>query len=112
MATFHARIELQNYWLPLAQQEDEWDALVAREAGEGRGLGDGLRVVAEESRWVDEVLLAREENVEVHEEWIRRDRGLVRKMQGIVDRETELALKEGREVVRGRVKAPIRVIKP
>lgn len=112
MATFHARIELQNYWLPLAQQEDEWDALVSREAGKGRGLGDGVRVVAEESRWVDEVLQAREENVEVYEEWLRRDRGLVRRMQAIVDRETSLVLKEGREVVRGRVKAPIRVIKP
>ena len=106
MATFHARIELQNYWLPLAQQEDEWDALLSREAG------DGVRAVAEESRWVDEVLQAREENVEVYEEWLRRDRGLVRRMQAIVDRETALVLKEGREVVRGRAKAPIRVIKP
>lgn len=114
MATFHARIELQNYWLPLAQQEDEWDALVAREAGKGMGLGDtdGLRVVAAEGKWVDVVLRAREENVDVYEEWLRRDRGIIKRMQGIVDQETALVLKEGREVVRGRAKAPIRVIKP
>jgi hypothetical protein len=106
METFHARIELQNYWLPLAQQEDEWDELVAAEGEKGMEQG------AEEGRWVDVVLKAREENVEVYEEWSRRDRGIVKKMQGIVDRETALVLKEGREVVRGRVKAPIRVMKP
>ncbi|KAG9205857.1 hypothetical protein G6514_006131 [Epicoccum nigrum] len=109
MATFHARIELQNYWLPLAQQEDEWDALVAAEA-----TGDRERVsgTADEGCWVDVVLKAREENVDLYEEWSRRDRGIVRRMQGIVDREAELVLKEGRSIVRGRAKAPVRVIKP
>jgi hypothetical protein len=33
-------------------------------------------------------------------------------MQRIVDVETEMVLKEGREVITGRKKAPIRVIKP
>lgn len=109
MATFHARIELQNYWLPLAQQEDEWDALVAAETA-----ADGERVsgTADEGCWVDVVLKAREENVDLYEEWSRRDRGIVRRMQAIVDREAELVLKEGRSIVRGRAKAPVRVIKP
>ena len=110
MDTFHARIELQNYWLPLARQEDEWDALLAAQARKEPELEE--RVAEGEDRWVDEILKAIEENADVAEEWGRRDKGIMRRMQGIVDRETELALKEGREVIRGRVKAPLRVIKP
>jgi hypothetical protein len=33
-------------------------------------------------------------------------------MQRVVDMETELALKEGQTIVRGRKRRPIRVIKP
>jgi len=37
---------------------------------------------------------------------------MTKKMQRIVDMETELALKEGQTIVRGRKRHPLRVVKP
>lgn len=99
---FHEKVELQNYWLPLAKQEDEWDALVAHHS---RRYEDG-------GKWVDAVYDAERENVAVYDAELAQDKEMTRKMLAIVDEETRLALEEGQEVIRGRKKAPIRVLKP
>lgn len=99
---FHRRVELQNYWLPLAKQEDEWDELILPQ----------LRRREDKIKWADEVHLAEKQNGRIYEADLTRDALLIQKMQDIVDAETELVLKEGREVTRGRKKAPIQVLKP
>ncbi|KAJ4989982.1 DNA repair protein [Stagonosporopsis vannaccii] len=99
---FHQRIELQNYWIPLAKQEDEWDMLMAVQ----------LRKREDEVNWTDVMFEAERRNGAAYEEELARDREMIKRMQGIVDEETRLALKEGEEVIRGRKKAPIRVLKP
>ncbi|KAF1930819.1 uncharacterized protein M421DRAFT_57499 [Didymella exigua CBS 183.55] len=99
---FHRRVELQNYWLPLAKQEDEWDELVLPQ----------LRRREDEIRWADAMHEAERQNGVIYEAELVKDAALIRKMQSIVDAETEFVLNEGREVIRGRKKAPIRVIKP
>jgi hypothetical protein len=63
-------------------------------------------------RWTDAVRLSQSENREAYEKDLKKDRQITRKMQRIVDMETELALKEGQTIVRGRRRHPIRVIKP
>lgn len=99
---FHDRVELGNYWLPLAKQEEEWDALMMAQLGKRE---DGVK-------WTDVVYEAKKQNIASYAEELAKDREIARKMQDIVDRETELALKEGQTVIRGRKKAPIRVLKP
>lgn len=99
---FHQRIELQNYWLPLARQEDKWDVLIAAQSRERE----------EAPKWIDVMVEAERQNGAVYEEELARDREIIMKMQEIVDKETRLVRQEGREVVRGRKKAPIRVLKP
>lgn len=99
---FHQRVELQNYWLPLAKQEDEWDVLMAAQ----------LRKREDEVHWTDVMYEAEWQNGAVYEEELAKDRAIIKKMQDIVDEETRLALEEGEEVIRGRKKAPIRVLKP
>jgi hypothetical protein len=99
---FHRRVELQNYWMPLAEQEDQWDELVLPQ----------LRRREDQIKWADAMHEAERLNGAEYETELAMDAALVRKMQHIVDAETELVLKEGREVVRGRKKAPIRIFKP
>jgi hypothetical protein len=99
---FHRRVELQNYWLPLAQQEDEWDELVLPQV---KKREDG-------NKWADVMHEAERLNGAEYEAELVADAALIRKMQRIVDVETEMVLKEGREVITGRKKAPIRVVKP
>lgn len=99
---FHRRVELQNYWLPLAQQEDEWDELVLPQ----------LRRREDGTKWADAMHEAERQNGTEYEAELAADAALIRKMQHIVDAETKMVLKEGREVITGRKKAPIRVIKP
>lgn len=99
---FHRRVELQNYWLPLARQEDEWDELILPQ----------LRRREDRIKWADVVHEAERQNGLIYEAELSRDAMVIQKMQDIVDAETELALKEGREVIRGRKKAPIRVLQP
>jgi hypothetical protein len=103
--TFHKKVMLANWWLPMAQQEDEWDALVNMRAGRNVDGSDGVK-------WVDAVRMNEKLNQAAYEEDCARDRETIRKMQRIVDVETELALQEGQTVVRGRKKRPIRVLKP
>ena len=99
---FHRRVELQNYWLPLAQQEDEWDELVLPQ----------LKKREDGNKWADVMHKAERLNGAEYEAELVADAALIRKMQRIVDVETEMVLKEGCEVITGRKKAPIRVIKP
>ena len=99
---FHRRVELQNYWLPLAKQEDEWDTLMTAQ----------LRKREDNIKWTDVVHEAEKQNGAIYEEELAKDKEIIKKMQSIVDEETKLALKEGQEVIRGRKKAPIRVLKP
>ncbi|KAF2632246.1 hypothetical protein BU25DRAFT_331967 [Macroventuria anomochaeta] len=98
---FHQRIELGKYWLPLAKQEDEWDMLMVAQLGRRE----------DRIKWTDAVNEAEKQNVATYEEELAKDREIAKKMQGIVDEETRLALKEGQEVVRGGKKSPIRALK-
>jgi hypothetical protein len=104
--TFHLKVMLANWWMPMAQQEDEWDALVEMHAGRG---GDSEEGGVE---WVDAISLSEKENKEMYERYQLKERDTTRKMQRIVDSEMQLALKEGQTIVRGRKRRPIKVIKP
>ncbi len=99
---FHRRVELQNYWLPMAKQEDEWDELIAAQ----------LWKREDTVRWTDAVHEAERKNSELYEKELAKDLRIAKNMQRIVDEETKLALEEGQEVIRGRKKAPIQVFKP
>ncbi|KAF2995887.1 hypothetical protein E8E13_004512 [Curvularia kusanoi] len=101
---FHRQVELRNYWLPLAKQEDEWDALITAQLPE--------RVDGSEGKWVDEVLVADKDNSMAYELEMRKDKMMVGAMMEIVDRETAMVLRAGGKVVRGRAKAPLRVLEP
>jgi hypothetical protein len=99
---FDSKILLYNWWLPMCEQEDKWDALINEQLTERE---DGVS-------WTEAVRLSLKLNHETHEKDSAKDRAMVKKMQRIVDLETELALKEGQTIVRGRKRSPIRVIKP
>lgn len=99
---FDVKVLLANWWLPICKQEDKWDALIDAQLTE---RDDTVR-------WTDAVRIAERENHEAYERDNAKDRDLTRKMQGIVDLETRLALREGRTIVRGRKKSPIRIIRP
>ncbi|KAH8727495.1 hypothetical protein GQ44DRAFT_677226 [Phaeosphaeriaceae sp. PMI808] len=103
---FDMKVMLVNWWLPMAKQEDEWDALINWEAA--RGL-DG---VEDEVKWIDAVKMSERQNQTAYEGEQAKDREIIQKMQRVVDLETELALKEGQTIVRGRKRRPIKVIKP
>lgn len=95
---FDSRVVLGNYWQPIAEQEDQWDAM----------MNEQLGIKGEEGRWVDVVLEADRENMWAYERSLAADRALARKMQAIVDKETALALQEGEVIIRGRKGRPIR----
>ncbi|KAF1837187.1 hypothetical protein BDW02DRAFT_491884 [Decorospora gaudefroyi] len=100
--TFDVKVLLGNWWLPICQHEDEWDALMAAQ----------LMRHEDTVKWTDAIQLAERECKEKYDKDVQKDRALSRKMQRIVDEETKLALKEGQPIVRGRKRHPIRVIKP
>jgi hypothetical protein len=106
MNLFHMKVMLGNWWLPMARQEDEWDALVNKRAG--RNI-DGRE---DDVKWVHAITISERLNQEVHERSQAREKATTRKMQKIVDLETRLALQEGQTIVRGRKKRPLKVIKP
>jgi hypothetical protein len=89
---------LGNYWQPIAEQEDVWDAMMTKLGAKRDGSG----------KWVDAVLAADRENMWAYERDLAADRVRARKMQSIVDEETALALKEGQVVRRGRKGHPLR----
>ncbi|CAN9158426.1 unnamed protein product [Alternaria alternata] len=99
---FDTKVLLDNWWLPICRQEDKWDVL----------MNEQLKKREDTVRWTDAVRLSQSENQEAYEKDLKKDRQITRKMQRIVDMETELALKEGQTIVRGRRRHPIRVIKP
>jgi hypothetical protein len=104
------KVILANWWLPMAKQEDEWDALIDAQAG--KRIDSHEENGTDRVLWTDAVKLSERENQAAYENDLAKDRELIRKMQRIVDLETELALKEGQTIVRGRGKRPIKVIKP
>jgi len=106
IAIFDKKVMLLNYWLPMARQEDEWDALVNNRAG--RRMDD----FDNGAKWSDAVMLSARENHDAHEKDQAKDRYLITRMQRIVDLETELALKEGQTIIRGRKRHPLWVLKP
>lgn len=68
-----------------------------------------LGIVREgDGQWVDAILAASQQNLWAHERDMAADRMRARKMQGIVDKEMALALKEGQVVIRGRRGHPLR----
>ncbi|TKA61951.1 hypothetical protein B0A55_11244 [Friedmanniomyces simplex] len=104
--------------LVVAGWEDEWEGILSRYMGEregvdegvgewgrdqdgiGEGEGIGGRRVGSAERergWVYEVLRAREEVEEKLNEEGRRNGVMAGKMQGLVDREREMAARERRE---------------
>ncbi|KAF2748138.1 hypothetical protein M011DRAFT_422345 [Sporormia fimetaria CBS 119925] len=94
---FERRILLGNYWLPLTVQEDRWDQILREELGIPEGT-EGTR----EGKWSDAVRKAYADNTKQYETEVTRDKAIADKMLEIVDKETELALKEGQKIVRGR----------
>ncbi|KAF2030116.1 hypothetical protein EK21DRAFT_66280 [Setomelanomma holmii] len=103
---FDMKVMLANWWLPMAQREDEWDTWINMRAKRLIDGDDGG------VKWVDAVRFSERENQEAYERDQVKERATTRKMQRIVDLETELALNEGQTVIRGRKRRPIKVIKP
>lgn len=99
---FDTKIFLNNWWKPMCQSEDVWDDLLRAQLNEGE----------EEGKWVDAIRLSLSHNHEAYRQENDRDKRLTKRMQYIVDKETELALKEGRTIVRGRRRRPLKIIKP
>ncbi|KAF2706727.1 hypothetical protein K504DRAFT_412216, partial [Pleomassaria siparia CBS 279.74] len=96
--SFDSRNLLKNYWFPIAENEDQWDAMMDELADEQGGDG----------QWVDAILHAEKLNKRAYDTKLATDRLMALKMQSIVERETELALKEGHVVMRGRKSNPLR----
>lgn len=110
MYLFDQKIELANWWLPLAKQEDEWDTLINTCKGKDVDAEDGAQ--GDGVRWTDAVTASEENNLRMYYAEQAKSEELRRKMQRIVDLETKLALQEGQTIIRGRKKKPIKVIKP
>jgi hypothetical protein len=99
---FDTKVLLNNWWLPMCKQEDEWDVLMNAQ----------LKTREDNVKWADAIELSERENQEAYEKDLLKDRDITKKMQKIVDLETKLALQEGQTIVRGRKRSPIQVIKP
>jgi hypothetical protein len=84
---------LSEYWIPLAEYEDRWDGLMKaltveeeKDDGEEREAALFVTPMREELREMGRLMY----------EQTQRTKALVEKMQGIVDRETEIAAEEKR----------------
>ena len=102
MLNFHKKVELNNYWLPIAKHEDDWDTLIAART----------RRRDDTTKWVDAIYDADAANQKMYDAELARDKENIAKMQAIVDQETALALKEGQTIRRGRKNKPIWEKKP
>lgn len=71
-----------------------------------------LGEVGDETGWTEAVQMAIQQNVVAHHKELVKDAEMTKKMQRIVDLETELALAEGQTIMRGRKRRPLSVIKP
>lgn len=110
---FDQKILLANYWLPLAEQEDDWDDLVRMECGsvateeKGNSCEETYPVF-----WVDAIEHAQANNTQRYREALQKDKQIAMKMQEIVDAETKLALEEGQTIIRGRRGKKAKIIRP
>lgn len=103
---FHTKILLLNYWTPLSNHEDEWDAILERE----------FDFVEKDTRlygsfdplWVDEVNVAEHAARVDHDKEMKKVAETTARMTRLVEIETELAVQEGQKIVRGRKSKPIR----
>lgn len=98
---FDSKIILSNYWAPIAQHEDEWDAIV-------QGKGNMKDTTNAKVQWIDAVDHACRLDSKAYEMALARDRAHTEKMIQIVDAETKLAKEEGQVIRRGRKTRPIR----
>lgn len=106
IGNFHAKILLLNYWVPLSNHEDEWDAILERECGLVEK--DTTMYGKFDPLWADEVIKAESANRAAHDSDIQKTMWIAKKMTELVDKETELAIQEGQKIVRGRKHKPIR----
>ncbi|KAF2266948.1 hypothetical protein CC78DRAFT_531373 [Lojkania enalia] len=98
MSLFDKKVLLLNYWAPIAINEDMWDEILRKECGIAESKAS--------PKWLEAISEAKVENNKLHEKHMLADRELALRMQQIVDQETELALKEGQKIVRGRKRRP------
>lgn len=90
---------LENYYAPLAKQEDEWDEMLLRDYGV---VGEGGQ--QDHVKWMDALEFAMALNRSLWDKASLKRKEVAKEMMIIVDRETKLAKQEGTEIVRGRVK--------
>ncbi|KAF2108540.1 hypothetical protein BDV96DRAFT_261177 [Lophiotrema nucula] len=91
---FGRKVMLENYWEPLAKQEDIWDAMIEKL--------DGVKEKVEKKTWAAAMVTARNEEQAKYNENQKRDREIAARMQEIVDKEMALAKKEVVKVMTGR----------
>ncbi|OAG12840.1 uncharacterized protein CC84DRAFT_1135894 [Paraphaeosphaeria sporulosa] len=103
---FHDRILFLNYWIPLSNHEDEWDAILKRECGFVEK--DTRKYGTFDPLWVYQVNIAEQANRAAHEKDIKKATETATRMTELIDKETELAIQEGQKIVRGRKTKPIR----
>ncbi|KAL5391581.1 hypothetical protein PMIN06_003168 [Paraphaeosphaeria minitans] len=102
---FHDRILYLNYWIPLSNHEDEWDAILEKDCDfvekntRKYGTFDPL--------WVDEVIIAEQANRTAHDKDLKKTTETVTRMTELIDKERVLAIQEGQKIVRGRKTKPI-----
>jgi hypothetical protein len=83
---FEQRVLLNNYWMPLAKQEDHWDNLLR----ENTSLETGRSGVL----WKDAIQEANSLNRATYDRMNASENAAMKKMQQIVDQERILAAKE------------------
>jgi hypothetical protein len=103
---FHAKTLFQNYWVPLSRHEDEWDAILERECDfvDKDSKENGSRGPL----WELEMIKQEKVNRVVYDKDIKTSTEIAARMTELIDKETELAIQEGRKIVRGRKAKPIR----
>ncbi|KAF2019108.1 hypothetical protein BU24DRAFT_489138 [Aaosphaeria arxii CBS 175.79] len=94
---FDDRVLLGNYYMPQAEQEDEWDAILLRNLGVSKDEAG-----ADHIQWVNAVAHATRKNLKEFNRNTSNTLRLRDRMIEIIDKETELAKAEGQEVVRGK----------
>ena len=83
---FMQKVLLNNYWMPIAQSEDEWDEIVWRESRK-TGARSGVS-------WKHAINEALETNREAYTQMREKNIQMGKKMQEIVDQEEALAAEE------------------
>jgi hypothetical protein len=103
---FHDKTLFLNYWIPLSNHEDEWDAILEEECGfvEGETRKHGTF----DPLWVDEMRAAEYASRAAYDKEIKKAAEITARMTRLVEMETELAMQEGQQVVRGRKTKPMR----